>query len=127
MEFDNEIYGQIESNLFTPTKIRTMKITGTIGLAEIDFIKQDITLYTTPNNQNLPGFHNSILEPSKVNVISPYIQKKEPLKLELKHFLECISTKNVPLTDGHEGLMNLEVAEKILLSSEKNIPLHISH
>jgi UDP-2-acetamido-3-amino-2,3-dideoxy-glucuronate N-acetyltransferase len=43
-------------------------------------------------------------EPEKMN-----IPKDEPLFLECKHFLECMSEKKAPLTDGKEGLRVLKI------------------
>ncbi len=43
-------------------------------------------------------------EPEKVD-----ITQDEPLKLECKHFLDCISNGDKPLTDGNEGLRVLKI------------------
>jgi len=36
-------------------------------------------------------------------------QPKEPLRIELEHFLHCIETREQPLTDGREGLEVVKV------------------
>ncbi len=38
------------------------------------------------------------------DIISPFIDFKEPLGLELGHFVECIRTGEKPTVDGHSGL-----------------------
>ncbi len=38
------------------------------------------------------------------DIVSPYIDFKEPLQLELGHFVECIRTGNLPTVDGRSGL-----------------------
>jgi UDP-2-acetamido-3-amino-2,3-dideoxy-glucuronate N-acetyltransferase len=45
------------------------------------------------------------------------IKKEEPLKVECKHFLECIENNQTPETDGNEGLKVL----KILQISQKSL------
>ena len=45
------------------------------------------------------------------NVISPYIHQEEPLRLECAHFLECVATRETPLTGGENGLQVVEVIE----------------
>lgn len=37
------------------------------------------------------------------------IEDDEPLRLECEHFLECISERKVPRTDGHNGLRVLKI------------------
>lgn len=38
------------------------------------------------------------------DIISPFIDFKEPLQLELGHFVECIRTGSIPTVDGRSGL-----------------------
>ncbi len=38
------------------------------------------------------------------DIVSPFIDFKEPLGLELGHFVECIRTGATPTVDGHSGL-----------------------
>ena len=40
------------------------------------------------------------------------IETFEPLRAELKHFIECIETRKRPLTDGAEGLRVLRILDK---------------
>ena len=42
------------------------------------------------------------------------IQKEEPLKLELRHFVECVRTGKTPLVDGAAGRRALELALQIM-------------
>lgn len=45
-------------------------------------------------------------------VLKPSIRKEEPLKVELNHFLECISKDRKPISDGRNGLENLKIISK---------------
>jgi len=84
----------IEVNWFTPYKVRSLVATGSDGIAYLDYIEQQLTLHNS---------HNS--KPIKV-------EKTEPLKLELEHFLKCVKNSEIPLVDGYEGLRVLEIALK---------------
>lgn len=53
------------------------------------------------------------------SVLSPYIEFEEPLRLECLHFLDCVTTRTRPLTDGHNGLAVVEVIEAAQLSLRK--------
>jgi UDP-2-acetamido-3-amino-2,3-dideoxy-glucuronate N-acetyltransferase len=47
------------------------------------------------------------------------IEKKEPLKEELKHFIHCVENRKKPETDGEEGLRVLRVLDLCQKSLEK--------
>ncbi len=55
------------------------------------------------------------LPPKKGEILPPNIEKVDPIRLELQHFLECILYRKEPLTNGAYGLRvirALEQAEK---------------
>ncbi len=60
--------------------------------------------------------HNVPL-PSKAEAERADIPQDEPLRLECRHFLDCISSHQKPLTDGKEGLGVL----RILNASQKSL------
>jgi len=86
----------IEVNWFTPIKIRTLVATATGGLANLNYIDQTLEVLT--------GTTKRMVE----------VNKREPLKVELEHFVECVVHKKKPIVDGVEGMRNLEVALKAL-------------
>ena len=102
--------GFIQVNWITPIRIRQLAVTGTNGYAELDFIKQEVTYYQS-DYKEVPGItgENSIKfnETKKVSVL---FDKKEPLKEELKHFLNCVTTKSQPLVHGSIGMDALKIA-----------------
>jgi len=125
LEFENGVYGIIESNLFTPKKIRAMHITGTKGYAEMDFINQDLELYGNLTSMEFRNYEDQILQYSNTVIGRPYIPKNEPLKIELEHFLDCIAKKKTPITSGEEGKKNLQIAQMILMSAKENKPVNL--
>ncbi len=56
----------------------------------------------------------------------PIIPRKEPLKVELTHFLECIIQDKEPLVTGLDGYKALKIADKSLESSKLGKPVRIS-
>jgi UDP-N-acetylglucosamine 3-dehydrogenase len=82
----------VEVNWFTPVKVRTLIATGTEGTANLNYIDQTVEIFNSMGRSQLD------------------IVKEEPLKVELKHYLDCVRTGKKPLVDGTEGLRNLEVA-----------------
>jgi UDP-N-acetylglucosamine 3-dehydrogenase len=91
LDFGN-VAASIEVNWFTPHKVRSLVATGTGGIAYLDYIKQKLEVYTSEKK------------------IVPYIEKEEPLKLEIEHFLDCVKKDKEPLVDGWEGLRVLKIA-----------------
>ena len=82
----------IEVNWFTPHKERTLVATGSEAIAYLDYIDQTLTV------------HNSHQE-SRMK-----IEKAEPLKTEIAHFIACVKNNTKPLVDGLEGLNTLKIA-----------------
>jgi len=83
----------IEVNWFTPHKVRSLVATGSEGIAYLDYIEQHLVVYNSSQD---------------ANVIK--LQKAEPLKLELEHFLTCIQNDSEPLINGWDALKTLEIA-----------------
>ena len=84
--------GIVETNWLTPHKTRTLNVVGTGGIAYLDYIEQSLKLY-----------NNEWVKEAK-------IERKEPLKNEIEHFIECIETGKKPIVDGEAGLHALKVA-----------------
>ena len=92
----------IESNWITPYKTRILTVTGSEAIMRLDYITQE--LWIEDANENL----------------QPRFPWQEPLKLELRHFADCILEKKKPVITGDDGLIALEIAEAALRSSAKN-------
>lgn len=92
----------IESNWLTPYKIRTLTVTGTDAIMRLDYITQELWIENAKET------------------LQPRLPFQEPLKMELKHFAECITEKKKPLVSGRDGLKALEIAMAALESSTKN-------
>ncbi|MDW8022055.1 MAG: Gfo/Idh/MocA family oxidoreductase [Nitrososphaerota archaeon] len=92
----------IEANWLTPRKKREMHITGSDGVLSIRFLTQEVSL-------------------EKADMaIEPIIKQDEPLKLELRHFVECVKKREKPLADAIDGLKAVAIAEAILESMKWN-------
>ena len=87
-----DISASVEVNWYTPHKIRIITVTGTEGVAYMDYIKQEIEIYHAEWK------------------MIPKVDQAEPLKLELQHFLDCIKSNKEPLVSGYDGLKALEIA-----------------
>jgi predicted dehydrogenase len=60
------------------------------------------------------------------NVLSPYIEFEEPLRVECLHFLECVVDRREPLTDGRNGaqvVAVVEAAQRSLMNGGVEVPI----
>ncbi len=51
---------------------------------------------------------------SDIQVLTPKLAKKDPLALELDHFLQCVREKRAPLVSGEHGRDALELVHRVL-------------
>jgi len=89
----------IESNWLTPYKTRILIATGSEAIMNLDYITQELRI-----------------EDAK-ETVQPRYPTTEPLKLELRHFANCVLGKEKPLITGQDGLRALRIAEAALKSS----------
>ncbi|MCW4053873.1 MAG: Gfo/Idh/MocA family oxidoreductase [Candidatus Bathyarchaeota archaeon] len=92
----------IESNWITPYKTRILTVTGSEAIMKLDYITQELWI-----------------EDAKEN-LQPRFPWREPLKLELQHFADCILENKKPMLTGVDGIAALKIAEAALRSSAKN-------
>jgi UDP-N-acetylglucosamine 3-dehydrogenase len=89
----------IESNWLTPYKTRTLVATGTDAIMSLDYITQELKIENVKET------------------VQPRYTSVEPLKLELRHFANCVLEKEKPLITGLDGMRALRIAEAALKSS----------
>jgi UDP-N-acetylglucosamine 3-dehydrogenase len=89
----------IETNWLTPRKVRSLIVTGTAGLVNIEYINQEVSV---ENNER---------------IYQPFIENGEPLQTELSSFVRSILNDEPPIITGVDGLKALLVCEAALESS----------
>lgn len=82
----------LEVNWFTPHKVRTLVATGSNAICYLDYIKQELQICSATSTRQIN------------------IEKVEPLKLEIEHFLNCINNNLTPLVDAESSTKALEIA-----------------
>lgn len=102
----------IQVNWITPVKVRILNVTGTKGYAELDYMNQRLTLHQAKIDTTFDDYGDFIVKFGKPATIEAEVQKQEPLKLEIEHFVNCVQNGRRPLVSGEEGLAALEIALK---------------
>ena len=109
LSFDHQT-AIIQSNWISPKQERTLSILGTKGLIDLNYKTQEITFYETKlenHTKTNPKFIETT--PQKIPV-----ESKEPLFLELSHFIDGIQNKSQIIPTGEVGLNALKICETIL-------------
>jgi len=94
LEFDNGVKCLIEANWLTPSKERKLRVYGSEGIAEIDFLSQELRILKNEVVEFPGAGREEIYKPFRI---------QEPLKKELETFLYAKETP-VTLSDGIEVL-----------------------
>lgn len=97
----------IEANWLTHKKKREMDITCEEGVIRINFLTQDLTIEK--------GDYD----------VSPRINHEEPLKLEIKNFVDRIKGKEGTIIPASDGIKSVIVAEAIKISINKKKVIYI--
>ncbi len=100
----------IQVNWITPIKIRLLNVTGSRGYAELNYITQELDVYKSNYAKDFDDFGDFVIKFGKPTKVKIDIKKEEPLKVELKSFLDCVEkNKEFPI-NGEDALSALKIA-----------------
>jgi UDP-2-acetamido-3-amino-2,3-dideoxy-glucuronate N-acetyltransferase len=116
-DFASGVTAQIFVSWLHPFKEQKLVIVGDRQMAVFDDMETDRKLVLYPHQIEWIDRH-PVARRSEGQVVS--LPPLEPLRLECLHFLECISTRQTPNTDGENGVRVL----RILNASERSLKNH---
>jgi predicted dehydrogenase len=119
MQFENGVLGTLTASHVTHGKERTLSVMTEESYIMLDYQKQDITIQQTGSEGTTELFNQSGYRSETVTE-SPYIRTREPLKIELEHFLGCVSTRSPPRIDGERGLEAVRYARDVNQGIKEN-------
>ena len=109
LKFQDGTIADITASRVTKDIVRKMRIFQEDSYVSLDYVTQSAAVFKNTGNKIIK---------EKIP-----IKKKEPLKKELKSFIECVRTIRKPIVSGVEGRRALQVAleiiEKIAPSTHK--------
>ena len=106
LTFRNNVIADITASRVTQEEVRKIRIFQKDSYILLDFMHQDAFLFSGADNQ---------LKKERIKM-----KKKEPLKVELKSFINCVRSRKKPVVSGQEGRQALEVALDILDKIKSN-------
>jgi UDP-2-acetamido-3-amino-2,3-dideoxy-glucuronate N-acetyltransferase len=108
MEFNNGVKGHIFVNWLHPFKEQKLVVVGSKAMAVFDDLSEDkLCLY--PHRIEWKEGKIPVAEKAEREVIP--VEKAEPLKSEMQHFIDCVLARKRPKTDGMEGVRVLKILE----------------
>lgn len=108
LKFANGAVGVLDINWLTPTKQRTLTITGERGMYTADYLAQELVFH--PNSAP----HGTV---SVGERIERQIERREPLAIELDEFARAARDGGLPPVDPHEAMVALLLARAMVESA----------
>lgn len=105
--FPSGVQAHIYVSWLHPVKEQRLVVVGSEKMAVFDDTSEDkLVLY--PHRVEWKNRVPTAIK-AKGEVVA--LDQREPLKTECQHFIDCIQSRNTPLTDGREGLRVLSVLD----------------
>lgn len=126
--FENRIMAHIHLSWLDPHKVRKTTIVGANKMAVFDDTEASEKLRIYNNHAEVPTvrtFGDSI-QVRFGDILIPRVDSSEPLKLECRHFIDCVRTRSTPLSDAQDGLRVIRILEAAQKSMEMDgVPVRI--
>jgi predicted dehydrogenase len=115
LNFDNDGFATIQSSWLDPNKVREMVFVGSKKMLVFDDNEplEKIKIYdkrveAPPHYDDFASFTYSY---HYGDMLAPYIQQTEPLKVETAHFLDCVRSGEKSLSSGESGHHVVQILE----------------
>ena len=116
LDYGDGLIANFHVNWLSPVKVRHTMLGGSLRSLiynDLDSIEK-VKVYDsgiTVNADELEGRRRNLIECRTGDVWSPHVDGGEPLRNVAAHFLDCVSTRRKPLTDGAAGLRVVRLLE----------------
>jgi len=117
LKFKSGKIGSVEVDCISAKKIRELMIVGSSALLNINYIKQELIMKEKVNSILIEDYEDLIraLTMGEEKIIT--LEREEPLKVELEHFVNCVQKNREPLVSGQDGIFTLKLALAALKSA----------
>jgi predicted dehydrogenase len=120
LRFPSGLAAHLHLSWLDPHKDRRFTVVGSQKMATFDDmeLEQKLTVYDKGFDQSFSSYGEYIARSG--DVWSPRISNEEPLSIECRHFIECVSTGAQPRSDGASGLRVVRVLDALQRSLEES-------
>ena len=123
INFADGTTGHVHVSWLDPHKVRKTTIVGSKKMAVFDDMEASEKLRVYDKGAKFSEDYNTFAEYVGLrfgDITIPHINVGEPLKLECTHFIDCINSRQQPLSDGRDGLRVIRVLEAAQKSLKQN-------
>jgi UDP-N-acetylglucosamine 3-dehydrogenase len=124
MKFANGVVAMLDINWLTPTKQRSLTVTGERGMYVADYLTQDLFFYAnadashTWEDRGEDEVGPPITSIAEGEMMRRFVRKQEPLAVELAEFARAVRDGGPPPVDPHDGMIALLLARKMVEAAE---------
>lgn len=115
LNFPDSGFATIQSSWLDPNKIRQITFVGNKKMLVYDDVEPIEKIKIYDKRVEVPPHYDTFGEFQYSyhygDMYSPYLKLVEPLKVECRHFLDCIKEGDKPLSSGEEGLQVVKILE----------------
>jgi UDP-N-acetylglucosamine 3-dehydrogenase len=96
LRFESGVVASFDINWLTPTKVRTLTLTGERGMFAVDYLLQELTFYSNDYANTHWEALQALTGVSEGSMVRYKIVKREPLRIELENFSNAVSARLSP-------------------------------
>lgn len=111
IKFEDDVIASIVCSRTTESKIRRMTIHCEKSFVDVDLLNKDIDIYRKTQFKDVGEMPSAYRQESIVERV--FVPNNEPLKVELKHFYDCIVEHALCKTDGDSAIESIRVLDDI--------------
>lgn len=124
LTFRNGRFAAIQNSWLDPRKVREITFVGSRRMIVYDDLQplEKIKIYDArvdrpPHYDTFAEFQYSY---HYGDMHAPYVRQEEPLKVQVRHFLDCLRDHRTPISSGREGLALVSILEAATVSLKRN-------
>jgi predicted dehydrogenase len=119
LRFESGLAAHLHLSWLDPHKERRFTVVGSKKMATFDdmALEQKLKVYDKGFDQPYEDYGEYIARSG--DVYSPQVSNEEPLRIECRHFVECLREGHTPRSDGEAGVRVVRVLEELQRSLER--------
>jgi predicted dehydrogenase len=118
--FDNGCLATITASRATQEKIRTLAVTQREEYVLLNYTDQDIRIYRQGSSEHRLG-RGELRYKQEALIERIFVHKDNPLKLEIKHLLDCAAHQATRMVSAEDEIYSLQVTLEIIESIRKDL------
>jgi len=115
LNYPNGGIATIQNSWLDPNKVRDMTFVGSKKMLVYNDLEPMEKIKIYDKRVEIPPHYDTFAEFHYAyhygDMHAPYIKQYEPLKVECQHFIDSITTGQIPVTSGEEGLKVIQILE----------------